>query len=82
MRTFRELIVSWPGRAAGFAKDVGVGYGAARKMVARNYVVPEHWHSILKAARARQIPLTAEELVRMSKARRRGIGRASADAAA
>src|SRR5262249_25961702 len=70
MRTFKDLIAAWETKRA-FAQEVGVTYAAAKKMSERNNIRHEHWHGVMAAARARGIQLTADDLMRMSKRRRR-----------
>lgn len=49
---FRRIIEMWPTIAL-FADDVGVGYEAARKMLARNTISEVHWQAVIDAARER-----------------------------
>ena len=82
MQTFRSLIGMWPSVAA-FSRETGIGYEASKKMADRNNIKHEYWQCILDAAHARRFDLTADDLLRMSRGRRRGkVGRLSNRAAA
>ena len=70
MRDFEQLILRWP-TVADFARDIGVPYETARKMRTRNNIIHEHWSDVLAAARDRGIELTLEDLMRLSRRRRR-----------
>ena len=70
-KSFRELIGEWPGGRPGFARDLNITYEGARKMSDRNNINHEHWSTVLRLARRRRIRLRPEDLLRMSRARRR-----------
>ncbi len=65
MQTFRDLIARWP-TVADFARDIEVGYQAARKMYDRNSIRNVYWQTIITAAKARGIRLTLGEMVEMA----------------
>lgn len=69
-KSFRKLIIEWPGGRPGFARDLGISYEGARAMSDRNSINASHWAEVLKQARRRRVPLTPEDLLRMSRARR------------
>ena len=58
------LIEAWPDLAA-FARDAGVSYGAAKQMKRRGSVHVDYWPSLLASDRARELTLTADELMRI-----------------
>jgi len=61
VKTFRDLITRWPS-VAEFARDIGVGYEAARKMRDRGNIDVEHWDTLIQAASARGIKLSTDQL--------------------
>ena len=75
--TIRELIDQWP-TISGFAKDIGVGYEAARKMRDRGRIDQTHWAAVIGAAKTRGIVdgrrchITLEKLMELSARRERG----------
>ena len=84
MRTYQDLIAIWP-TVADFARDIGVGYQTARKMRDRNSVGSKYWKTVIQAACARGVYLTAEDLLRMSRtsrARREKVNRSGTRVAA
>jgi len=69
--SFQQLIVEWPGGRSGFAADMGLTYEGARAMSTRNNINAKHWSTVLKAAKRHHVRLSIEDLLRMSRARRR-----------
>jgi len=69
VKSFRHLIAHWETKVA-FARDVGVGYEAAKMWAARNNIRPEHWRKVQAAARRRGIHLSTDDCLRMSRPRR------------
>jgi hypothetical protein len=64
MDSFRSLIDRFG--IAGFAKAIGVSYGAAKQMRRRNSVSPEYWPRIIQACRGEVDGVTAELLTRFA----------------
>ena len=52
--TFRDLIGRWPSLSE-FAADLGVSLPAAKQMRARSSIAPEHWTTMVDAAKQRRI---------------------------
>lgn len=52
MTTFQDIIRLWPTIQA-FSADTGIGYQAARKMLARDAITEIHWGAIVDAAKRR-----------------------------
>jgi hypothetical protein len=50
VRTIEDFISSWP-TISEFAKDVGIGDVAARKMKDRNRIDQTHWAAVIAAAK-------------------------------
>lgn len=53
--TISDLISRWP-TIGEFASAIGVGYEAARQMRYRGRIAPEHWASVIRAARKAGVP--------------------------
>ena len=75
-KDFTDLIGTWPrdpGRTSigTFAADIDVPYQHAATMKQRNSIAPEFWPRVLKAAKARGIGLSHEQLLRMREDARR-----------
>jgi hypothetical protein len=61
--SIKELIGLWPS-VADFARDAGVGHGAAQQMRRRGSIAVEHWPAIISAADVRGFPeITVEKLM-------------------
>lgn len=52
--TIRDLVKQWPSIRS-FAVEIGCGYEAAKKMIARNSISPSHWHRVIVAANAKEL---------------------------
>lgn len=61
MKTFRDIISKWPS-ISDFAEDIGVEENTAKQMRTRNSVNGKYWTPMVKAAKARGINLTHEQL--------------------
>ena len=75
MKTISDIIDLW-GKTADFADAVGVKYMTAHQWATRNRIPPEHWPTLIKAAKAKGLPLTAEILAEMTAAQKRAVSRA------
>jgi hypothetical protein len=62
VQNFSEVISLWPSPAV-FAKDVGEHIETVRKWRQRNRIPATKWGTLLRAAQAREIPLTSDLLV-------------------
>lgn len=52
--TIRDLVKQWPSIRS-FAVEIGCGYEAAKKMIARNSISPTHWQRVIVAAKAKEL---------------------------
>lgn len=53
-KSFSAIIELWPTLGA-LADDLGVGYESAKAYKRRDSIPPEHWETLVAAARRRQI---------------------------
>jgi len=75
MKSVSDIISLW-GKTADFAEACGVKYMTAHQWATRNRIPPEHWPTLIKAAKAKGLPLTAEILAEMTAAQKRAVSRA------
>lgn len=54
-KSIPDLISKWE-TIGDFASAIGCGYEAARQMRKRGSIAPEHWSSVVTAARTRKVP--------------------------
>lgn len=67
MRSFRDIINSWPNVAA-FAEDVGKSDTHVRTMRRRNSIPFPYWDAVIEGAQRRELsPVTEQELKAIAK---------------
>lgn len=76
MKSVSDIIELW-GKTADFADAVGVKWMTAHMWGERNRIPPEHWPALLKAAKARGLPVTVDILVEMTAAQKRAVSRSA-----
>ena len=67
--SFRDVVNAWPTRDA-LAKDVGANLWLVLKWPQRDWIPAEWWLALLKTKTAREVGLTAEDLLRLASGRR------------
>ncbi|MBL1274450.1 MAG: hypothetical protein COB25_018560 [Oceanospirillales bacterium] len=65
MSTFNEIIEQWP-TVQSFATAMGAKKSTADAWKARNSIPPRYWVLLIKAAKAIDVVLTYEQLVRIA----------------
>lgn len=73
MLTHTETIGLWD-TIADFARDIDVGYEAARKMSERNSIHSDHWQDVVNAAKKRGFQEVSLEQLSQAKSKRKTHG--------
>lgn len=65
MQTFADIVALWP-NAVTLAEDIGESPVTVRAWRMRNSIHASHWRPLVRAAKARGIKLTLEDLARIA----------------
>jgi len=69
LTSIAALIDAWP-TIAEFARDIGVGYEAAKQMRRRGSIAIEHWPSVIASGRGQGLGVTSDLMMRLHTAKR------------